>query len=300
MYSSEYPKISVVLPCYNMELYIEETLKSIVKQDYPNLELIIVDGGSVDGTLQIIDKYKAHIFKLISEPDDGQYEAVVKGFSYATGEIFCWLNADDVFFSWTLSVVSTVFKQKQDLKWLIGIPTYLNEDGSLKKMYNNPSAKPIKALRNGWFRKGGYGHLQQESMFWKRELWEQSNGLNLKYKMAADFELWINFAKYSELWTLNLSLSAFRIRSNGRSNLYKDLYDSEVKEISRSLRGLPLLFRIFGRNQMCNFLLRSCTWKKTKLIYQPFNLNKWVYKDKYRSVSSLTLSALLLENDNRE
>jgi len=300
MYNSEYLKISIVLPCYNMELYIEETLKSIVRQEYPNLELIIIDGGSNDNTLNIIDKYKSHVCKLISESDSGQYDAIMKGFSFATGDVFCWLNADDIFFSWTLSVINTIFKQKQDLKWLIGIPTYLNEDGSLKKMYNNASAKPVKALRNGWFKKGGYGHLQQESMFWRKELWQQSKGLNLNYKMAADYELWIKFSQYSELWTLNLSLSAFRIRSTGRSKLYESVYEKEVREISKNLRSLPWLFRLLGENQRYNFLLRAFTWKKTNLIYQPFNLDKWMYKYKYRSVSSLTLSALLLENDNYE
>ena len=85
-----------------MEKYIEETILSILNQQYPNLELIIVDGGSSDNTLSILSKYKEQISLLISEKDEGQYNAINKGFSKATGEMLAWLNADDVYFPWTL------------------------------------------------------------------------------------------------------------------------------------------------------------------------------------------------------
>ena len=98
---NQFPKISVVMPCYNMEEYIEQTIKSILNQEYPNLELIIVDGGSTDNSLNIIKKYVDKVNILISEKDNGQYDAINKGFSHATGDIFCWINADDVYFSWT-------------------------------------------------------------------------------------------------------------------------------------------------------------------------------------------------------
>ncbi len=167
----------------------------------------------------------------------------------------------------------------------------------MKKFYNNISAKPREAIKNGWFRKGGYGYLLQESTFWRSDLWKQSGGLNLDLKLAGDYDLWIKFANYTDLWSVNLPLSAFRLRNTSRSLQFEDKYLSEVYQVNKDLKPLPLLFRLFGKKQKYNFLLRLLIWKKTKMIYQPFNSEKWIYRDKYRSVSALTLSALLLEND---
>jgi glycosyltransferase involved in cell wall biosynthesis len=291
-----YPKISVVIPNFNMENYIEDTLKSIVKQEYPNLELIVIDGESTDNSLLILKKYDKYITHLISEADRGQYDAIQKGFKYATGDIYCWLNADDISFSWSFKTVASIFASNNNIKWLTGIPAFLNEDGSIKKIYNNASAKPKNAIMNGFFRKKGYGYLQQESMFWTKEIWDASGGLNLELKLAADYALWINFAGLTELWTVNLPLSAFRLRNSSRSKQLEEIYSNEVNIVAKSLKPLPVLFRIFGKNLHLNFLLRLIIWKRTKIIHQPFNAITPIYETRFRSVSSLSLSALVLEN----
>lgn len=297
---SALPKISLILPCYNMEKYIDDTLKSITNQNYPNLELIVMDGGSKDKTLEIIDRYRDKIHTLISEKDNGQYSAIVKGFEIATGDIFCWLNADDISFPWTFRTVAAVFFERKEIQWLSGISSFLNEDGSIKKMYNNVAAKPRRAIQNGWFRKGGYGYLMQETMFWTRDLWVKSGGLNLKYKLAADYALWVSFSKHADLWSINIPLSAFRLRNSSRSLEFEAIYLKEVDEVIQGLKPLPLFFRLFGKKQSLNFFLRLITWKRTMLIYQPFNSDRWVYGERFRSVSALTFSALLLEKDYKK
>jgi glycosyltransferase involved in cell wall biosynthesis len=259
------------------------------------LELIVVDGGSTDETLQFIEKYRSHISVLISEKDDGQYHAITKGFAHATGDIYCWLNADDVSFPWSMATVGRVFSMRSDVKWLIGIPAYLNEDGSIKKIYNNVSSKPNKAIRNGWYRDGGYGYLQQESMFWRKELWEQVGGLDTGLSLAADLELWTRFAVFAELWTIAVPLSAFRVRAGSRSVMLAEKYLSEMKIVTRKLKKLPLIFRIVGKSKAGNFLLRLLIWKKSNIIYQPFNSNQLVFQRKLRSICPLTFTALLLE-----
>ena len=197
-------KISIIVSSLNMVSYIEETILSILNQKYKNLELIVIDGGSTDGTLEILKKYADHFSVFLSEKDGGMYYAINKGINLSSGDIIAWLNADDLYFPWTLRTVEKIFFDNPQIEWLCGIPAYLSEDGLLKKIYNNVSAKPQKAILNGWFKNGGYGFLQQESMFWKRDLYFKAEGLNLNFKLAADFELWIKFAKYSELWSLNL------------------------------------------------------------------------------------------------
>ncbi|MXV17414.1 glycosyltransferase [Pedobacter sp. HMF7056] len=278
-----------------MESYIEETLKSITQQDYPNLELVVVDGGSTDRTLEIVGRYHKYIAKFISEKDKGQYDAIQKGFNFATGDIFCWLNADDVSFPWSLRTVAKIFKDHQEVSWLTGIPAFLNEDGSLKKIYTNVSAKPTKAIRNGWYKQGGYGYLQQESMFWRKELWRNAGGLDMDYQLAADYELWMRFACHADLWTLALPLSAFRLRTTSRSQILKNKYMAEVQRASAKCKPLPLLYRWFGNGMLSNFLLRLTTWERTKIIHQPFSKNGWICESRMRSVSPLSISALMLE-----
>ena len=112
-----------------MEKYLEQTILSIISQDYPNLEYIIVDGGSTDHTMDIINKYKSKISIIISEPDNGMYDAINKGIESSTGDILAWLNADDIYFPWTLSMVAKVFSENNEISWIRGIPAFLDESG---------------------------------------------------------------------------------------------------------------------------------------------------------------------------
>ena len=183
------PKISIITVCYNMEKYIEKTIQSILNQDYPNLEYIIVDGGSSDSTMEIIEKYRDKITKIICEPDDGMYDAINKGIKASKGEILAWLNADDSYFPWTLKTVSKIFSEHNDINWITGIPSFMDEGGNLTNIYTHAAAKPSKAIANGWFREGVYGYLMQENMFWRRDLYNKSGGLDVSYKFAGDFDL---------------------------------------------------------------------------------------------------------------
>ena len=292
---SQLPKISVVMPCYNMEKYIEQTIKSILNQDYSNLELIIVDGASTDNSLSIIKKYSDKISVLISEKDKGQYDAINKGFSNATGDIFCWINADDVYFNWTFQTVALIFSKRNDINWLAGIPAFLNESGTIKKIYGKIPAKDRKGIINGWYRGDGYGFLQQESMFWRKELWMKVGGLKMEYSLAADYFLWTEFAKFSDLWSLHTPLAAFRIRNESRSKVQFEKYMLQVNEICKLLKPLPLLFRVLGSNKSINHLLRIMTFKKHLVIHQPFSSDEYISSKWISSLSGFSFGGLLRE-----
>lgn len=143
------PKISVITPRYNMANTIELTINSIVNQNYPNLEYILVDGLSTDGTINIINKYKDKIELFISESDKGQYDAIKKGMNHATGDILCWLNVDDIYFPWTLNIVANIFEKNPEINWISGIPAFLDKKGCLSNIYNAVSAKPSKFIKEG-------------------------------------------------------------------------------------------------------------------------------------------------------
>ena len=100
---SEKLKISIIIPTFNSEEYVEETIKSVINQNYSNLDLILVDGNSTDRTMRIVEKYKEYFSHIVSEADNGQYDAINKGFNLAVGDIFAYLNSDDIYFPWTLN-----------------------------------------------------------------------------------------------------------------------------------------------------------------------------------------------------
>jgi len=121
---TNFPKISIVTVNYNLSHFLEETIKSVIDQQYPNLEYIIIDGGSTDDSVDIIKKYEKFISFWISEKDEGIYDALQKGFSKSSGEIMGWLNSDDLYHPKLLFVVGEIFSRFNQINWLTGVNTF--------------------------------------------------------------------------------------------------------------------------------------------------------------------------------
>lgn len=215
------PKITIVTPTYNSEEYIEKCILSIKGQKYKNYEHIIVDGGSKDHTLEIIKKYEnTYPMKWISEPDNGMYDAINKGFAMADGDIYAWVNSDDFYFSWTLDVVAKAFGKK-DIHWLSGIPSNTQKLGDTDITYllpNLPTVYNTNMIRKGVYDGRRMYFVQQESCFWTKELWDKAGGIDSRYKMAGDYHLWRSFAKHAELFTINCNLASFRVHKKQKSS----------------------------------------------------------------------------------
>jgi glycosyltransferase involved in cell wall biosynthesis len=290
------PKISIVTVCYNMENYIEQTILSVLSQEYPNLEYIIVDGGSTDNTINIVNKYKSKISKIISEPDNGMYDAINKGFNASTGDILAWLNADDAYFPWTLKTISNIFAEHDEVNWIAGIPAFLDEERNLTNIYTHAAARPTKAIANGWFREGVYGYLQQEGMFWRRNLYFNSGGLDINYKYAGDFELWTRFASHSDLVTVAIPLGAFMKRNSGISIGSREKYLKEIKKACLGKKEYPSFLWRSTNSLMIKHIFRLLTSRKSKLCYYSSANKKFLVKMVSRSVGSNSLSELRYEN----
>jgi glycosyltransferase involved in cell wall biosynthesis len=159
------PRISVVTPNYNGAEFLEATIRSVICQGYPNLQYIVVDGGSSDGSLEILKRYSDQISVLICERDNGHGDALNKGFARADGEILAWLNADDMYLPWTLQTVAEVFTAFPQVRWLEGLPTYWDAQG---RYYAAQNGLPINQFD---YLLGRYEWIQQESVFWRRDLW---------------------------------------------------------------------------------------------------------------------------------
>ncbi len=238
------PGISIITACYNAAPYIEATLRSVLDQEYDNLEYIVIDGGSTDGTQEIIERYKHRLACYVSEPDGGQYEAIQKGLNMATGEVMAWINADDIYMPWTLSVVGEIFDKHSQVEWITGLPGFLNKKGQITAVYAALACYPQAHIANGWYDRLHGGFLQQESMFWRRSLWEKTGGLDLSLRLAADFKLWTQCARHTPLVPVSVPLAAFRkLPGEQRSSLGSDRYDAEVAYVQKTLPRPPILWR---------------------------------------------------------
>lgn len=219
-----YPKISIVTPNFNGGVYLEHTIESVLSQNYPNLEYIIIDGGSTDNSVAIIKKYESQLAFWVSEPDRGLYDAVQKGFEKSTGEIMAWINSDDLYHPKALLTVAEIFNLNE-VKWLQGIHSFFDEKG------RTIAVGSIKRWSKLDYYLGNFEWIQQESVFWRRSLWEMAGGkLAIEMKYAGDLELWLRFFRYEKLFVTSALLGGFRQRTKGQLSVeFLDQYMEEAK-----------------------------------------------------------------------
>ncbi|MEQ1352429.1 MAG: glycosyltransferase family 2 protein [Candidatus Acidiferrum sp.] len=230
-----WPRITLVTPVYNGIRFIEDTIRSIVYQGYPNLEYIVVDGGSTDGTVDIIRKYQKHISWWVSRKDRGVYDALNTGFAQATGEIMGWLNASDLLHTSGLFVVGSVFASLPAVEWLTGRPTRFNPNGMTVDIRALPSWSRYRFLA------GANKYIQQESTFWRKSLWEKAGSeLNASYRDVGDFDLWVRFFRHARLYSVDALIGGYRFHSDSISATDMDRYNQRCDKIIESeLKSTP-------------------------------------------------------------
>ena len=209
-----WPSISLVTPNYNQVDYLEDTLRSVVSQKYPNLEYIVIDGGSDDGSRDVIARYDDALDYWHSKPDQGMYDAISQGFRQSSGEIMGWVNSDDLHFPWTLHVVASIFSNFPSVNWITSMQLAICDCQGIVRVRNAKgySKEAFVQGRYGGYPDSlpGFGNIHQDSTFWRRSLWESSDGLNLSYEGASDFDLWCQFYKRECLYGANTPLGNFR------------------------------------------------------------------------------------------
>jgi glycosyltransferase involved in cell wall biosynthesis len=227
-----WPKISVITPSFNQGRYIAETIESVLLQGYPNVEHIIIDGGSSDDTMQVVERYRSQLHQVVSEPDRGQSHALNKGFHLATGDILCWLNSDDQFAPGALAAVAIAFATR-DVDLVSGICEIYKNDALMHRHMTSCADGPLPLqdlldLDNGW--NAGQFFYQPE-VFFSRELWERSGGhVREDCYYSMDYELWCRFAHVgANLHVIGAPLARFRMHPKQKTanpaNFKKELVE---------------------------------------------------------------------------
>lgn len=221
-----WPRITLVTAVYNGAGFLAPTIRSVLGQGYPNLEYFIIDGGSTDGTLDIIRNYEKDISGWVSGPDKGVYDAINKGFARATGDVFGWLNASDLLHSNGLFVVGSVFAAFPEVEWITGRPTDFSADGYCVNVRRVPRWSRYRVLA------GANKYIQQESTFWRRCLWERAGGaLEVSHKVEADFELWVRFFRLAQMYSVDALIAGYRAHADALSSSDYSRYNTACDEI---------------------------------------------------------------------
>jgi len=210
------PKISVITPSYNQGQYIEQTIKSVLSQNYPYLEYIVIDGGSTDRTLSILKKYKNKL-SWTSEKDRGQSDALNKGLKKVTGEIICYLNSDDYFEKNTLNKVGTFFQEHPQAYWLTGKCYIVDEKGReirklitlykifLLKYFNYKTVLFIIQF------------ISQPATFWRSSASKKIGGFDINLQYSMDYDYWLRLIQNYKLFFLDDYLASYRIHGHSKA-----------------------------------------------------------------------------------
>jgi glycosyltransferase involved in cell wall biosynthesis len=210
MSDSTLPLVSIVTPSFDQARYLESTIRSVLDQDYPNVEYIIVDGGSSDGSLEIIRHYSDQLAWWVSEKDRGQTDAINKGFAHAKGEILAWLNSDDVYEGYAVREAVAFLQNQPEVGLVYGDANFIDEKGNIIGHF--PAAQTdYKRLRRG------YVHIPQQSAFWRADLWRKVGPLDPAFYFAMDYDLWVRLAAMAPVKYLPRLWANFRLHTQGKT-----------------------------------------------------------------------------------
>lgn len=278
--ADDLPRISVVTPSLNQAEFLDETMVSVLQQGYPQLEYVVVDGGSTDGSVDRIKRCEKDIARWVSEPDGGHAPAINKGFAMTSGEIMAWINSSDIYFPWTLATVAAVFRDLPQVEWITGMQSHFDEGAQPKAV--------VQDFANRYDLLAAHRFVQQESVFWRRSLWEKAGAaLDGSFKLACDHELWLRFSRFAELYHVGTILASFRYHDDGRGSVQREEYMAEVRRAVHAesallsgceLQRVRLIRRLGGRRRSLSVLLsrsKILPWYRHARVGYDFARTRW-------------------------
>ncbi len=223
-------RISIVTPSFNQGEFVEQTIRSVMEQDYSDVEHIVVDGGSTDRTLSVLSRYP-HL-KWKSEKDTGQSNAINKGFQRSTGQILAWINSDDYYETNIFRVLVEYFESHPDCMFLYGDITYVGKDGTFLKRTSGDVMNYENLVRSPDI-------VRQPSCFWRRALLDEIGGIDESLHIVMDFDFFLRAAKHYKFHYLSKNLSFYRSYAENKTGTARIRQTYEIYKIFRK-RGIGL------------------------------------------------------------
>ncbi|MGE5700155.1 MAG: glycosyltransferase family 2 protein [Deltaproteobacteria bacterium] len=250
------PKFSIVVPSFNQGRFIGETIRSVLDQDYPEKELIVVDGGSTDETLDVIRKYEDRIAYWVSEKDRGQAHAVNKGFAAATGDVFGWQNSDDVYLPGAFRKAAEELAIHPEGDIFHGHIRYMDESG---RMMDENRAVPVRLfnlLYDGSL-------VRNQAAFFRRNVWERTGGLDEGFRFCMDREFFLRAAHLGVAFRLVREfLGVFRVHPDAKTSTLRDSRKTEDERLVETYLGNPGRLRLgLGKAVSVGFRLLAYLWQ---------------------------------------
>ncbi len=254
----KYPRITIVTPSFNQGGFLRETIESILNQDYPNLEYIVIDGGSTDGSVDIIRRYEEHLSYWCSEKDRGQSDAIMKGFKRATGELLAWVNSDDVLLSSCLRTIAEYYLREKEPEIVTGNVVYIDYQGRITRYIRLPRQSRFFFFRGIW-------HASAPAIFFKASLFRKVDGLNLHYNLCMDLDMWMQMMKRgARVVHIPRYLGAYRWHKGAKTVQYLN-----SKTTSLSQERVDILKENIPRFSVSKVLF----WRTIYKLYQVSNFN---------------------------
>lgn len=243
------PSLSIVTPSYNQASFIETTLRSVLDQGYPHLDYLVMDGGSTDGSVDILRRYDGRL-RWVSEKDDGQGAALHTGFRTTSGEILAWINSDDVYAPDAFRTVCEHFAAHPETDWIIGRCPIIDRDGRIVR-------KMITRYKELWLRRFSYrrllieNYISQPAVFFRRRLFDRVGGINPGYHCAMDYDLWLRMGAVSRPAILDRELARFRVHDSSKMTLFFERsFREEIEIIAKVTAGRhPILSALHRVNR---------------------------------------------------
>ena len=252
------PLVSIVTPSYNQKKYLEQTILSVLNQDYPALEYFVMDGGSTDGSLEIIKKYQQKLTGWISEQDQGQTDAINKGFARSQGEIMAWINSDDVYLPGAVNEAVSFLQENPHIGMVYGDTNLIDDRDQKIGLFNARQTNYHRLMRGGVY-------IPQPAAFWRRELWNKSGPLDPSFYFAMDYDLWVRFSKITPIKYHPKLWASFRIHGEGKTTLSDDRCWPEMRKVHQREGGS--VFSLFMAKYILRMMLGPIwNWIKMKRL----------------------------------
>ena len=224
------PLVSIVTPSYNQAPFLEATLRSVLDQDYPRVEYILIDGGSTDGSLEIIKKYADRLAFWSSEKDRGQTDALNKGFARSTGDLLAWINSDDTYEPGALREAVEWMQAHPEAGAVYGDANFIDDDGRVIGRF--PAAQTdYRRLRRGCV------HIPQQASFFRGSLWREVGPLDPSFFFAMDYDLWVRIARRAPLLYSRRVWANFRLHGDSKTMIANDRCWPEMIRVHRREGG---------------------------------------------------------------